>query len=155
MLAWVVKAAHGIRMIKPIITLSMIVTIVIVTVMGTARLIEGQGEIYRPGQVITIGASLPGICTIGSIFILNAGPARGTYFCDTVNTWTSIPPQGSLMFFTSNIQCPAGYSEATDLDGKILLATTIAHANVGTTRGNTNITPPGTGYIRTIVCRKN
>lgn len=52
-------------------------------------------------------------------------------------------PTGTLLPFTSLSGCPAGFSEATDVDGRFLLGTTIANADANATGGSNSITPGG------------
>ena len=52
-------------------------------------------------------------------------------------------PSGSILLIDSGA-CPAGYSEVPGLDGRMILGTLAAHANVGTTGGSDAITPAGT-----------
>lgn len=61
--------------------------------------------------------------------------------------WT--PPSGMLILASSGTSCPSGTSEATDLDGFGLIATTIANGNVGSTGGSDTITPAGTNSAPT------
>lgn len=51
-------------------------------------------------------------------------------------------PAGSILLIKSGT-CPTGYAEESDLDGKTLVGTLAAHANVGTTGGTDSITPSG------------
>ena len=52
-------------------------------------------------------------------------------------------PAGSILLIDSGA-CPVGYSEVPGLDGRMILGTLAAHANVGTTGGSDAITPAGT-----------
>lgn len=56
---------------------------------------------------------------------------------------------GVLLFRTAGTSCPVGTTEDTSLNGKVILGTTIADANAGTTGGNDNITPAGTNSALT------
>jgi hypothetical protein len=73
--------------------------------------------------------------------------ATGTilYICTTNNTWITVPvtPSGSIVMITSGT-CSAGWTEATELNGKTLVGTVAANNNVGTTGGSDSITPTGT-----------
>ena len=52
-------------------------------------------------------------------------------------------PSGAILLVNSG-SCPAEYTEESSLNGKTLLGTLNAGADVGTTGGNDNITPAGT-----------
>lgn len=51
-------------------------------------------------------------------------------------------PTGSIIIILSG-SCPSGYTEATELNGVMLLGTLAANADVGTTGGADTITPTG------------
>jgi|SRR3990170_3060198 len=53
------------------------------------------------------------------------------------------PPAGSILLIVSGT-CPSGYVEETTLNGKFLLGTLAANADIGSTGGADNITPAGT-----------
>jgi hypothetical protein len=57
-------------------------------------------------------------------------------------------PVGAIFFIKSGT-CPMGYAEDTDVNGKTVLGTLEANANVGGTGGNDNITPTGTNEALT------
>lgn len=52
-------------------------------------------------------------------------------------------PTGAILFIKSGA-CPTGFTEDTDVDGRTILGTLDANANVGGTGGADNITPAGT-----------
>jgi hypothetical protein len=70
------------------------------------------------------------------------------YWCSADETWTPLDvggaggglPVGAIMLIASGT-CPAGYAEATALNGKMLRGTVAANGNVGTTGGSDAITP--------------
>lgn len=52
-------------------------------------------------------------------------------------------PAGAIILIVAG-SCPAGYTEATELNGKTILGTLTANGDVGTTGGADTITPAGT-----------
>jgi hypothetical protein len=52
-------------------------------------------------------------------------------------------PTGTLLPFTQVSGCPSGFSEATDLEGRFPLGTTIANGDANGTGGSNSITPSG------------
>ena len=67
------------------------------------------------------------------------------YACGPLNTWVIIPTiqPGTISFVTTG-NCPTGWTEITELNGKTLVGTLAANGNVGTTGGLDSITPAGT-----------
>jgi len=57
-------------------------------------------------------------------------------------------PAGAILLIASGT-CPSGFVEETTLDGKALLGTLNAHADIGTTGGADNVTPAGTNSAPT------
>lgn len=57
-------------------------------------------------------------------------------------------PQSAILMMISGA-CPTGYTEVSALNGKTLLGTLDANANVGTTGGSDTITPAGTNSTPT------
>src|SRR5882757_6173262 len=49
-----------------------------------------------------------------------------------------------IIVLTLSSACPAGFTEVSALNGKFVLGTIAANANVGTTGGSSTITPAGT-----------
>jgi len=99
---------------------------------------------------VSTGNTIPIYCQVGDVFILTSG-SIGIYQCTTLNTWTLIQPipasGGGLpagLITITLTSCPAGFDEATELNGITLVGTLAANGNVGTTAGNDNITPAGT-----------
>src|SRR3990170_4157877 len=70
---------------------------------------------------------------------------------NTTKLWDCAPPGGggggrpggSILLIVSGT-CPSGYVEETTLNGKFLLGTLAANADIGSTGGADNITPAGT-----------
>lgn len=93
------------------------------------------------------GSSLPSTCAPAYLFFLTSGEI-GLYACTATDTWTQLGsgagvPAG-LMTITLDAACPTGWAENTALDGKFVVGTLAAHADVGTTGGADNQTPEGT-----------
>lgn len=92
-------------------------------------------------SIYTCVSQLPPTCDGNGETVFVSG--SGLAFCPSVNTWqwlaTNIP-SGAVMFISSGT-CPAGFAEATDLNGKTLIGTLAANGNVGTTGGSDNVTP--------------
>lgn len=114
-------------------------------------LVIGCISLYADAQyaMVGAGATLPTTCAIGNAYIKTATDP-GTYYCDPNNTWSIVggggggPPAGSILMISSGA-CPAGYAEATELNGVTVIGTLAANANVGTTGGADNVTPTFTG----------
>lgn len=68
--------------------------------------------------------------------------SAGRFQCAAVAGGSAVPAGSILMVRAGN--CPAGYSEDSELNGKTVIGTLQANGNVGTTGGNDNITPAGT-----------
>lgn len=96
----------------------------------------------RAQQVTVLGgANLPGTCNVGNVFISTLTP--GIYLCTATNTYTALTyqvPSGTLLAIITGT-CPAGFSEATSLNGKFLRGTIAANGDVGTSAGSDTITP--------------
>lgn len=93
-------------------------------------------------------------CTPNSLSVTNAGSSSRSWSCASDGqSWSEITtqgggdsggvPTGAILLIDSG-SCPAGYSEVPGLDGRMILGTLAAHANVGTTGGSDAITPAGT-----------
>ena len=66
------------------------------------------------------------------------------------NTWLTVNPPIPSGTITLNLtSCPTGWTEVTELNGKMALGTLAANGNVGTTGGADNITPAGTNSALT------
>lgn len=91
------------------------------------------------------GASLPGTCSKGSMFIVTTDPVT-PFVCGESNTWSAIGgggavlPVGVIVPIVSGA-CPVGFAEETTLNGKTLVGTLTANGNIGTTGGADTITP--------------
>ena len=103
------------------------------------------------------GPTLPTACRTGNVFWLQGGTTVTPYYCDA-GAWAewstgsgggAAVPTGAILFVISGT-CPSGYVEETGLDGKTLLGTLAAHANIGTTGGADTITPAGTNGTGTV-----
>lgn len=79
------------------------------------------------------------LCSAGDLVVRNADN-NGTTCEETYYPF----PSGTLLTFSSGSSCPAGFTEDTSFSGRIMLATTIASSDVGSTGGNSSITPAGT-----------
>ena len=96
---------------------------------------------------IRSGTALPSTCTPGDAYILTSGTV-GMHVCSGTDTWTapataaSIP--AGLITFVVTGTCPTGWTEVAALEGKTLVGTVAANADVGTTGGADAITPAGT-----------
>lgn len=90
------------------------------------------------------GDSLPPTCTAGSIFVTTNTPALS--ICGPANTWNAVGggegslPSGAIMLIASGT-CPAGFTESSELNGKMLRGTVAVNGDVGTTGGADSITP--------------
>jgi len=89
-----------------------------------------------------------GACDAASVY-LNYTSGQ-SFVCQVgSSSWAAVAvpgggvPAGAIVFVISGT-CPTGYSEVAGLDGKTILGTLNAHANVGGTGGADNITPAGT-----------
>lgn len=103
------------------------------------------------------GSGTPSMnCVVGQQFFQTDSTAgNNKWYCTSTNTWTQITtgggaglPAGAIVFVNSGA-CPAGYTEVAGLDGRMILGTLNANANVGTTGGADNITPVGTNTAPT------
>lgn len=113
---------------------------------------RSQDSVFRPGQVFTVlSGALPGTCSLGQV-VLKTTATIGLYFCTATNVWTQAEwsgplseavPSGAILLVDSGA-CPSNYTEQTGLNGRMLLGTLNANANVGTTGGADSITPAGT-----------
>jgi len=88
-------------------------------------------------------------------FQTNSTAGNNIWLCTDTNLWTNVTsgggsgiPAGAIIFINTGA-CPAGYTEVAGLDGRMVLGTLNANANVGTTGGNDNITPAGTNGAQT------
>jgi len=68
--------------------------------------------------------------------------SNGAFSCGTMSGGGTSVPAGAIVFVDTG-SCPAGYTEVAALSGRMVLGTTNASANVGTTGGSDNITPAG------------
>lgn len=97
------------------------------------------------GLGIVMAAQQPPNCAVGGFTISPDGTA---WVCKGAGTppeqiqmgGGSAVPQGAILLIASGA-CPAGYAEETTLDGKTLIGTLAANANIGTTGGADTITP--------------
>ncbi len=67
----------------------------------------------------------------------------GSAWATTAGGGGSSVPAGSILLIVSG-SCPSGFSEETTLNGKTLVGTLLANANVGSTGGADSVTPAGT-----------
>ncbi len=108
----------------------------ILLVAGRWTLVAGQD----PGSMAS-KVSRPASCADGQILKYNA--ASGDYDCQAEAGGGGGLPAGAIVLIVSG-SCPSGFVEETALDGRMLLGTLAANADVGTTGGADNITPQGT-----------
>lgn len=93
------------------------------------------------------GSALPATCTTGAGFWLTTTTATKFYSCTATNTWTEHDPAASdglpagAIVLVDSGACPSGYTEQTGLNGRTLIGTLNANADVGTTGGADTITP--------------
>lgn len=117
----------------------------IVVIVAAAVLLFAQGG---GGHFIQSNGVPSGACAIGySAVDTNTGLV---YPCPSGTWGSSLPvpssgglPAGAIVLVASGT-CPAGFVEATALDGKMLRGTLSSHGDVGTTGGAATITPAGT-----------
>lgn len=106
-------------------------------------------EAIKPSGANSYGTSAPATCTTGDYFYKTTLPGRGAYDCTATNTWTQQGPaagglpSGVIVMIISGT-CPTGFTEVAALNGKTIVGTVAANANVGTTGGSDTITPAGT-----------
>lgn len=106
-----------------------------------------QGTTYRSGQILTRGDVLPGICTVPDLFLLTVSPPS-LFVCAAPNVWTDLSPvtrtPSGLVTLVVTGTCPAGWTEVSALNGRMLRGTVAANGDVGTTGGADSLTPAGT-----------
>jgi hypothetical protein len=109
---------------------------------------NAQDSTYRPGQVFTVGPTLPGACVEGAVFIITTiSPSINV--CIATNTWSVVGYASQMegipagLIVVSLTACPVGFTEVNSLSGRSLIGTLNANGNVGTTGGNDNVTPSG------------
>lgn len=100
-----------------------------------------------PTTIVNFGPALPGTCLAGAVFTLTSGAGSFSY-CNPANTWntlsaSSVVPTGALLMIVSG-SCPTGYTESASMNGRTVIGTLAANANVGTTGGADSVTPTGT-----------
>src|SRR3990167_5567103 len=96
-------------------------------------------------SVIRHGASLPSVCNANQDVFIRDGV--GPHWCSAANTWSIITPPSGFIGLIDTGSCPAGYTEVAAFNGRSLLATLNANANIGTTGGADNITPAVTNSM--------
>lgn len=112
-------------------------------VLGAVLYTWAQGA--TGGMNIPRGEDLPTTCIVGAIYYKTDTDA-GLYACSAANTWTSTSgesasvPAGSILLVASGT-CPTAYTEVSALNGKTLIGTLNANADVGGTGGADSVTP--------------
>jgi hypothetical protein len=117
---------------------------------SAVSIVFSQGGTYTPGSAFSVLPTLPATCSTPNIVILS-GATPSINLCTSTNVFTIIggsTPSGQISFILSGT-CPTGYTQVTELDGKVLIGTLAANSNIGTTGGNDNITPSGTNSALT------
>ena len=102
------------------------------------------------------GATLPATCAVGQSFWVTTPSATDHYACTATDTWTNMRIASSgggvpagLSAISFAVDCPAGWVEVTAANGKMLLGTLDANADIGGTGGADSITPAGTNTAPT------
>ena len=103
------------------------------------------GQAYKPGQIISVQATLPVSCTPPDLLLRTTGTIT-LYVCSAADTWSPIStspfPSNAIMLIDSGT-CPTGFVEVSGLNGKTVLGTVAANGDVGATGGSDTITPTG------------
>ncbi len=119
-----------------------------------ALLIAALSVVFRaqaPSYSLS-GPTLPSGCVVGNVFWVSNGSTVTPYYCSSADTWSEwgaagggggSVPAGSIVLVASG-SCPTGFTESAALNGKTLVGTVAANADVGTTGGSDSPTPTGT-----------
>ena len=97
-------------------------------------------------RIVIAQPALPCVANAGQWIITTSSAAL--WVCNSnstawINATAGSVPSGLITLVISG-SCPAGFDEVSELNGKTLVGTLAANANVGTTGGADNITPAGT-----------
>lgn len=113
-------------------------------VLVTALVFWISVRLLAQSTAVNSGASLPGICLTGTVYITTSGTPT-LYTCTAPNTWTTAASvfgfqTGDIIFISSGT-CRTGFTEVSALNGKMWRGTVAANMDVGTTGGSDTITP--------------
>lgn len=111
---------------------------------GAVGLILLFGQGWPPRN----GSALPATCATGETYYLSTSTYTKPYECTATNTWSAVSPSsgegaslpaGAVVLIVSG-SCPSGFVEESSLNGKFVLGTVGANADIGTTGGSNDIT---------------